>query len=383
MTTPESNDRRHLPVWFSRLSRYSWGFIGVAAAIAVIVYALGALRELVIPLVLAAFFAVVLEPAVGWLAGRRIPRAIGSAIMIVVVGLVISGAFAIVVYGIAEQTDEISDRLTEAQVEVEDYLSQSQLGDYVETIREGIDDSGSVVRDGAGARIGTFLGSAAGFASGFVLGVVLLYYLLKDGAALSASFIASRRPTDREQVNRVVGQAAASIRAYFRGKTALAFAQGIFAWIALGIMGVPLSGSVGVVNFIGAYIPFLGAFIGGAFAVLMAISEGGIGLAIGALAVVVFMNLVLENVLEPKFLGASLKMHPIVVLLATVGGGVVAGMVGLILGAPLTSIGINLFRELQGSGFFSDDELESESSEPAVVDSVDADAPVVEPGHGA
>ncbi len=124
-------------------------------------------------------------------------------------------------------------------------------------------------------------------------------------------------------------------------------------------MGVPLSGSVGVVNFIGAYIPFLGAFIGGAFAVLMAISEGGIGLAFAALAVVLFMNLVLENVLEPKFLGASLSLNPMVVLLSTVGGGVVAGMVGLILGAPLTSIGLNLFRELRASGFFADDEPEA------------------------
>jgi len=341
------------------MSRYSWGFLGIAAALAVFVYVLGALRELVIPLVLAAFFAVVLEPAVGWLARHKLPRAIGSVLMILVVALVITGAGAVVVYGIAEQTDEISDRLTEAQAEVEDYLSDSKAGEYVATVRESIDDSGSIVRDGVGNRIGTILGSAAGFASGLVLGVVLLYYLLKDGASLSAAFIASRRPTDRDQINRIVGQAAGSIRAYFKGKTALAFAQGLFAWIALGIMGVPLSGSVGVVNFIGAYIPFLGAFIGGAFAVLMAISEGGIGLAIGALAVVVFMNLVLENVLEPKFLGASLQMHPIVVLLATVGGGVVAGMVGLILGAPLTSIGINLFRELKTSGFFGDEEPEA------------------------
>lgn len=361
-----SRDRRQLPIWFSRLARYSWGFVGVAGAIAVVVYVLGALRELVIPLVLASFFAVVLEPAVSWLNGRRVPRALGAAIMIMVVALVIAGAGAIVGYGIAEQTDEISDRITEAQTEVEDYLSDSQLGEYVETIRENLDESGSVVRDGVGSRIGTFLGSAAGFVSGFVLGVVLLYYLLKDGVSLTASFLASRRPADREQVARLVGQAAGSIRAYFKGKTALAFAQGIFAWIALGIMGVPLSGSVGVVNFIGAYIPFLGAFIGGAFAVLMAISEGGIGLALGALAVVVFMNLVLENLLEPKFLGASLKMHPIVVLLSTVAGGVIAGMVGLILAAPLTSISINLFRELKASGVFSDDEDESAPSQPSV-----------------
>jgi hypothetical protein len=75
--------------------------------------------------------------------------------------------------------------------------------------------------------------------------------------------------------------------------------------------GMPsaLAGSVGIVNFIGAYISFLGAFIGGAFAVLMALTNGGIGLALGALAVVLFTNIVLENVLEPRYLGASLNLH--------------------------------------------------------------------------
>lgn len=367
MGTANDIDPRQLPPWFARASRYSWGFIGIAAAVAVLGFALGVLRELVIPLVLAAFFAVVLEPAVGWLAARRVPRGVGSAIMILVVGAVISGAAAIVVLGVVDQTDEISDRLTEAQAEVKDYIDQSDVGGYVDSIRDSIDEAGPTARDGIGTEIGTLLDSAAGFASGLVLGVVLLYYLLKDGAGMARSYIASRRPADREQIVRIFAQAASSIRGYFRGKTVLAVAQGIFIWIALAIMDVPLAGSVGVVNFIGAYIPFLGAFIGGAFAVLMAISEGGIGLALGALAVVLFTNLVLENVLEPRFLGASLNLNPIVVLLSTVAGGLIAGMVGLILAAPLTSIGINLFRELQASGFFGDDEVESdaESSHPA------------------
>ena len=122
-----------------------------------------------------------------------------------------------------------------------------------------------------------------------------------------------------------------------------------------------------MVNFIGTYIPFLGAFIGGAFAVLMALSEGGIGLALVALAVVLFTNAVLENVLEPRFLGSSLKLHPIVVLLSTVAGVVAAGMVGLVLAAPLTSIGINLFNELKASGFFRDGQPDSPDPQPAPV----------------
>lgn len=360
-----SEDRRRVPDWFARSSRYAWGFIGIVAAAAAVVVGLGYLRELVIPLVLAAFFAIVFEPAVSWLEGRRVPRSLGAIIVIVGLGLVISTATVIVVLGVVDQTDEISDRLSEAQVEVQDAVHQSDVGEYVERIRDSVDDAGPVARDGIASEIGTLLDSAAGFASGLVLGVVLLYYLLKDGVGLVSAYVARQGPRDRAQAERVFAQAASSIRGYFRGKSALALAQGLFIWIALAIMGVPLSGSVGVVNFIGAYIPFLGAFIGGAFAVLMAVSEGGVALALGALAVVLFTNAVLENVLEPRFLGSSLKLHPIVVLLATVAGGVVAGMVGLILAAPLTSIGINLFNELKASGFFGDTSDRPDASDDA------------------
>ena len=67
------------------------------------------------------------------------------------------------------------------------------------------------------------------------------------------------------------------------------------------------------------------------------------------------MNLGLENLLEPKLVGTSLNMHPIVVLLATLAGGLIAGIVGLILAAPAVAIGYNLYKELVDSGFFDAD----------------------------
>lgn len=351
MTT---SDRRSVPAWFERTSRLAWGFLGLAGATAVIVIGLGYLRELVIPLVLAAFLAVVFEPGVSWMERRRIPRSLGSVIVLIAVAAAIVASVVIVALAIADQTDEITARLTDARDELQDVIDQSEVNDYLDRIRDSVGDTGAVTRDGVGTEIGTLLDSAAGLLSGLVLGAVLFYYLLKDGAAIINEYLARRVGQNREQEERIFQQAGSSIRGYFQGKTWLGLAQGLFIWIALAIAGVPLSGSIGLVNFIGAYVPYLGAFVGGAFAVLMALSEGGIGLALVALAVVLVANLVVENVLEPRFLGTSLKMHPLVVLLSTVAGGVVAGMVGLILAAPATSIGINLFRELKQSGFFAD-----------------------------
>jgi len=146
--------------------------------------------------------------------------------------------------------------------------------------------------------------------------------------------------------------AAKSVRDYFKGRTILAVIQGAAIGVAVAIMGVPLALSIAIVNIVGAYVPYIGAFVGGAFAFVLALSEGGMPLAIGVLAVVLAVNLGLENLLEPRLVGTSLNMHPSVVLLATLAGGLIAGIVGLILAAPAVAISYNLYKELQSAGFF-------------------------------
>ncbi|MDY7102313.1 MAG: AI-2E family transporter [Actinomycetota bacterium] len=341
-----------LPEWIGRVGQVSWAFLGFVGAIAVLVLVVGALRDLVVPLVLAGFLATVFAPTVDRLERRRVPRAFGALLVIALIFGVLAVTATIVVIGVVGRSDELTLWFDEAQDQLTDVSERWNLEDLVDDLRSGSDDAGPTAAGGIGERVGTVVGSAASVASGIVLGTVLLYYLLKDGARLVRQAAARRTPEASAQNNRIIGQAAGSIRAYVRGRTILALVQGIAVALMLWVMGVPLAGSVGVVNLIGAYIPYLGAFVGGAFAVLMGLAGGGTSAAIAALAVVLFVNLVLENLLEPRLVGSSLALHPMVVLLATVGGGVLVGIVGLVLAAPLVSIGLNLFRELRDSGFF-------------------------------
>jgi predicted PurR-regulated permease PerM len=84
----------------------------------------------------------------------------------------------------------------------------------------------------------------------------------------------------------------------------------------------------------------------------MALSEGGLGLAGWVLLVVLALNLVLANVLEPRLVGNPMRLHPVAVLLATVAGGVIAGLFGLVFAAPAVAITANVVRELRLAGFF-------------------------------
>ncbi len=114
-----------------------------------------------------------------------------------------------------------------------------------------------------------------------------------------------------------------------------------------------------VVNFIGGYIPYIGAFLGGGLAVIVAWGDGGVGVAAIMLVIVLASNLLLENFVEPKVMGRSLDIHPLVVLVVTALGGIV----GLILAVPATVIASNGIARLRSRGSLA---RVAERAEPTV-----------------
>ena len=344
-----------VPSWVRTVSTVSWAFIGGVLAVGLVVLGLGAVREVVIPVVMSGFLAVVFSPAVGWLAQRRVPRAVGALAILLLITAVLTVAIGAVVVGIVDQQENLRERFADVMSQAENLLEQSALTDVVERILDGAQGSGSFLRDGLGSTVGSAIGTAGGFVSGTVLAAVVLYYLLKDGPKLVESISRKLGGDSDGRLDRILLDAAGSIRSYVKGRTILALVQGAALGIVAVVAGVPLAFTIAVVNFLGAYVPYIGGFIGGAFAVLMALSVGGIGLAVVMFVAAVGISVGLENLLEPALLGTTLALHPIVVLFATVTGGLLVGVVGMILAAPLVAIGRMLFRELADSGFFAAD----------------------------
>ena len=98
------------------------------------------------------------------------------------------------------------------------------------------------------------------------------------------------------------------------------------------LVGLPLVFTIMVVNFVGGYIPYIGAFLGGGLAVIVALGEGGLAEATVMLVVVLASNL--SGVVGPRVMGGSLDVHPVVVLVVIAFGGLLGGIVGLILAVP-------------------------------------------------
>ena len=110
---------------------------------------------------------------------------------------------------------------------------------------------------------------------------------------------------------------------------------------------MPLAGTIALVTFICAYVPYIGAFVAGTFAVLIALGADGTTTALIMLVVVLLANGLLQNIVQPFAMGSALGLNPLVVLVVTIAAGCVLGMIGLVLAAPLTSAAVHISRDLR------------------------------------
>src|SRR5205085_4076783 len=135
----------------------------------------------------------------------------------------------------------------------------------------------------------------------------------------------------------VTHQLGRSLRGYFVGTTIVAGFNATVVGIGALLLGVPLAGTIAVVTLVTAYVPFIGAFVSGAFAVVLALGGNGTSTALIMLVVVILANGLLQNIFQPVAFGATLKLNPLVVLIVTISAGCPSGTIGTTVAAPLTS----------------------------------------------
>ena len=147
--------------------------------------------------------------------------------------------------------------------------------DAVDEVDSTAQDAVPVAHDGMAPALATAANWASGFIAGLVLGTMVLYYVLKDGPTMTRNWVGRRSDPARRATAQKSWRSRSGTSIVFGGQTALALINGVSITIGVYFLGVPGALAIGVVNFVGAYIPYIGAFIGGAFAVLMALGVAG------------------------------------------------------------------------------------------------------------
>jgi putative heme transporter len=354
------------PRWLRDLGFAAWLLVGAAALLVGLVWLMALTATIVVPVIVGLVCATVAMPIVNWLHRKGLPRAAGA--ILVLLGFIALGVaiLLLVIGGLVSQEDTIKSHLNDATDTVESWLTDAGIDQpgastTTDTASSGVVSTATTMLKGLTEAV-RGITSIVFFV---VFSVFSLLFLLKDGPSMRG-WVDSHLGVPRNVARIITGDVIASLRRYFAGVSIVAAFNAVVVGIGAVVLDVPLAGTIAVVTLVTAYIPFIGAFISGAFAVLLALGAEGTETALIMLVIVILANGMLQNIVQPIAFGATLGLNPLIVLIATIGAGSLFGMLGLILGAPLTSAALHISRDLAAAkAAASEDQGAPPPTEPA------------------
>jgi len=344
-TSTERNVQFSAPTWLRDLGFSSWLLVGFVLVIVGLIWLLGETSTIVMPVILATVLGAVAGPAVGRLERHGVPRAGGA--VLVLLGLVAIGVliFCLVFGGISAHAGDISAKMDKSLDKIQGWLSDLGI-DNSQSAKEGVQEAAPKIRTTLLSGVAAGIDGLKSLVFFLAFATMSALFVLKDGPVMHR-FINRHMGVPEPDANIVTTNIAKSLRSYFLAVTIIAAFNAILIGGAALILGVPLAGTIAVVTFVGAYVPFVGAWVAGGFAVLIALSTGSTSDALIIAVVALLANGVLQQVIQPFVMGATLSLNPLVVLVVTIGAGSLFGMIGLTLAAPLTSAAVHIANELQ------------------------------------
>ena len=362
----------------SQLWGDGFGRVGIRAAQALLiiaisvvaVFALLQIKLLVIPVLIALILAAAISPFVNMLKRRGINDGLSTVIAFVTLLAALGAIFTVIFFSVRSQWDDLVQQASTGLDQLQEFVLNGPIPveeDQITQARDAIIEfaTSSQVRSGAITGI-----SVVGeFLTGAALLVVILFFFLKDGQRIW-SFLTSPFKGERAtKLQRVGTKSQEVLGGYIRGTSVVALVDAVFIGVALFILQVPLALPLAMVVFIGAFIPIVGATMAGVLAALVALVANGPLVALIVIAVVIAVNQLEGNLLQPVVMGKSLQLHALVILLALTAGTLLAGIVGAVLSVPLTAVTWSIIKI-----WFSNEAPKTPATEPAPYPDVAAES---------
>jgi predicted PurR-regulated permease PerM len=338
----EELERSQVPPGFDLAAAWSWRFLVVVAAIAVVGWVLGFLIVLVVPVVVALLVTALAIPVVDRLARWGVPR--GLASLLTVAGGLAAVALLLTFVGqqVAGGASDLADSTVQGLEEIRTWLrdgplhaTDSQIDGYINQAQEAITERSS---DGEVLSRLTEVGTTLGHLfAGFFIILFSTYFFLADGERIWAWVVRLSPRTARARVDSSGRVAWISLTQFVRATVVVALvdALGIAIWAA--VLGLPFVAAIGVLVFLGAFVPMVGATVAGTVAILVALVDQGPWTALLMLIGVIVIQQVEGHVLQPFLMGRWVSVHPLAVIFAIATGVLVAGIVGALVAVPLAA----------------------------------------------
>ena len=305
----------------------------------VLVFALVQVKLVVIPILIAIILAAAAAPLIGWLRSHNVPAILATLITLVGGGILIGGIITLIVFSVSNQWDELASSASKGVNQLQDWLNDLSLPineQQIENAKREVLDLLTSSQVGTGVVAG--VSAATQVATGLVLGVVILFFFLKDGPQIWSFFLRPLSGAGLARGHRIGKTSLKTLGGYVRGTAIIAVVDSVAIGIGLAILQLPLALPLAVLVFLGAFIPLIGATVAGVLAVLIALVTNGPVTALIALGIVIAVNQLEGNLLQPVVMGQSLKLHPLMILLALTLGTILGGVVGAVIAVPLAAV---------------------------------------------
>ncbi len=321
-----------------RLGLQSWLLLGIFAFIAAIAAMLNAISGLVIPFVIAMVLAMLFHPVVDKLHHWRIPRVLGSLVVLVLLIAVLVAAVWIMTEGILTQYDTMGQQVKKGLRAVAELVERFNLsGDMVKDLSDRVLSEVPKIASGAANFFKSGLSGGITFLIGSFAAILLLFYLLHDWHGI-IKWLGGNMGLPNELGSTLLADTTGAVREYFIALTLSSIVVSVTIGSTLAILGIPLALTVGLVTMVTSYVPYIGAIFAGAFAFLVALGSGDINKALIVLAVVLVVQNVVQTVIQNQLASDRLKLHPIVTFSSVIGGGIVFGVLGATLANPVAAM---------------------------------------------
>ncbi|MGZ0151449.1 AI-2E family transporter [Kribbella sp. WER1] len=331
-------------------SAWAWRFLVIVAAVGVIGYAVRYLSEVVVPVTVGVLLTALLVPVTKGLQKLRVPRGLAAGITVIATLIVVAGLLTLVGTQIAGQFEDLSKQVGEGVQKLRDLarinfgLTDSDITNLFKQIQKQITSGGALGQQAAA--VGT---TATHVVAGLFISLFCLFFFLYQGEQIWAWLVRLFPRRARDKTDSSGRRAWVSLTAFVRATVIVAAVDAIGISLGAAILGLPLVSAIGILVFVGAFIPVVGALVSGIVAVLVALVAKGPIIAIVMLAIVIGVQQLEAHVLQPFLLGRAVSVHPLAVILAIATGVVIAGIVGALVAVPTAAVLNAIVNHLAGN----------------------------------
>jgi predicted PurR-regulated permease PerM len=335
-------DEHDVPYPLRIAAAWSWRLLIVAAAAVAVLWVVGRLHAVVVPIAISLLLSALLSPMVGWLRKRvRMNRSLATAIVMVGGLAVVVGTLTLVITQFVNSWPKLSQNAKAGVQQITGWLkrgpmhlSDQQLNSGFDAVNQWISDHRSTLTTGALSTAGT----ALDFLAALFLVLFTTFFFLRDGRKIWRFLVNLLPAAGREPLGSAGEQSWQTLVAYVRATVLVAFIDAVGIGIGLVLLRIDLAFPLAALVFLGAFIPIIGATLSGTVAILVALVTRGPIVALLVILVVVGVQQLEGHVLQPAIMGKAVAIHPLAVIVAIGTGVVLAGIIGALVAVPITAV---------------------------------------------